>query len=142
MQSGAKNTSTPAMESATLLIIPTEIKMKIFSYLVTPFGPTGNIQAVLRICRQLYEVALPMSVSVFWNTPAYPKDQGPCSRARNIKFLRLILLHILHKRWLAKHVDTVIFGRFSTVEGQANYVENWVNGPYPVSHFEFVPILH
>lgn len=121
------------MGPATLLNIPTEIQTKILSYLVTSFGPTSSIQAVLRTCRQLYAVALPVSVSVFRNTPAYPKDQGPCSRARNIKFLRLILVN---KPWLAKHVDTVIFGRFSTVEGQANYVENWVNDSYLVSDLE------
>ncbi|CAG9988067.1 unnamed protein product [Clonostachys byssicola] len=127
------------MEPASLLNIPTEIQTKIFLYLVTPFGPTSNIQAVLRTCRQLYEVALPVSVSVFRNTPSYPKDQGPCSRARNIKFLRLILIN---KPWLAKHVGTVIFGRFSTLEGQTKYPENWVNDPCPVSDYELGIFQH
>ncbi|CAH0031046.1 unnamed protein product [Clonostachys rhizophaga] len=80
-----------------------------------------------------------MSVSVFRNTPAYPKDQGPCSRSRNIKFLRLILIH---KPWLAKHVDTVTFGRFSTLEGQTKYAENWVNDPCPVSDYELGIFQH
>ncbi|VUC26948.1 unnamed protein product [Clonostachys rosea] len=93
----------------TLLTLPPEIQHEIFSYLTASYGkPT--IQAVLRTCKQLYEVALPLSVSVFRNAAPYPKDEGVCSRARNLQFLRYILVS---KPWLAKYVKTVITGRFT-----------------------------
>jgi hypothetical protein len=104
------------MEPKTLLTLPLEIQTKIFQYLTTSFGKS-SIQAVLRTCQQLYKAALPVSVSVFRNTAPYPEDYGLCSRARNIKFLRYILIS---KPWLAKHVQTVIIGRFS----QAGHSDN------------------
>lgn len=93
----------------TLLTLPLEIQSKIFSFLTVSYGKP-NIQAVLRTCKQLYEVALPLSVSVFRNAARYPKDQGVCSRARNLQFLHYILVS---KPWLAKHVNTLITGRFT-----------------------------
>jgi hypothetical protein len=94
----------------TLLTLPLEIQSKIFSYLTASYGKP-NIQAVLRTCKQLYEVALPLSVSVFRNAAPYPKDQGVCSRARNLQFLHYILVS---KPWLARHVNTLIAGRFTS----------------------------
>ncbi|CAH0003894.1 unnamed protein product [Clonostachys byssicola] len=97
------------LKSTALLTLPPEIQTKIFSNLTVSFG-TSNIQGVLRTCKQLYEVALPLSVSIFRNTVRHPRGQGPCSRTRNAQFLRYILIS---KPWLAAHVKTVILGRVS-----------------------------
>ncbi|VUC26304.1 unnamed protein product, partial [Clonostachys rosea] len=93
---------------------PPEIQTKILSQLVVSFGKS-SIHAVLRTCKKLYEVALPLSVEVFRNTVPYPGIHGPCSGSRNIQFLRYILIS---KPWLAKNVKTVILGRFSTDHGR------------------------
>ncbi|CAI6101157.1 unnamed protein product [Clonostachys chloroleuca] len=100
-------------ERPGLLTLPSEIQTKIFSHLALSFGKP-SIQAALRTCKQLYEIALPLTVKVFRNTVPWPGTHGPCSPARNIQFLRYILIT---KPCLAKHVKTVILGRFSTDHG-------------------------
>ncbi|CAH0018659.1 unnamed protein product [Clonostachys rhizophaga] len=100
--------------SRNLLTLPPEIQAKIFSHLAASFG-SSSIQPVLRTCKTLYEVALPISVSVFRNTVHSSKGHGPCSRIRNAQFLRYILVS---KPWLAKHVNTVIFGRIANGSGE------------------------
>lgn len=100
-------------ERPSLLTLPSEIQTKIFSHLAVSFGKS-SIQAVLRTCKQLYEIALPLTVKVFRNTVPWPGTHGPCSPARNIQFLRYILIA---KPCLAEHVKTVILGRFSTDHG-------------------------
>ncbi|CAH0051319.1 unnamed protein product [Clonostachys solani] len=100
-------------ERCGLLTLPPEIQTKILSHLAVSFGKS-SIHAALKSCKQLYEIALPLTVKVFRNTVPYPGTHGPCSRARNIQFLRYILIF---KPWLAEHVETVILGRFSTDHG-------------------------
>ncbi|CAG9975215.1 unnamed protein product [Clonostachys byssicola] len=97
-------------EQCGLLTLPPEIQTKILSHLAVFFGKS-SIHAVLKTCKQLYEIALPLTVKVFRNTVPWPGTHGPCSPARNIQFLRYILIT---KPWLAKHVKTAILGRFST----------------------------
>ncbi|VUC28648.1 unnamed protein product [Clonostachys rosea] len=109
----------------TLLTLPPEIQTRIFSHLAVSWGkPT--IQAVLRTCKQLYKVALPVSVSIFRNTVNQSKGQGPCSTTRNAQFLRYILIS---KPWLAKNVRTVVFGRISSRDGQHRNEEDKHNQP-------------
>ncbi|VUC23799.1 unnamed protein product [Clonostachys rosea] len=99
---------SPELNPPNLLTLPPEIQAKILSHLAASFG-RSSIQPVLRTCKTLHEVALPISVSEFRNTHE-SKVQGPCSRLRNAQFLRYILVS---KPWLAKHVNTVIFGQIS-----------------------------
>ncbi|CAG9971391.1 unnamed protein product [Clonostachys byssicola] len=100
----------------TLLTLPPELQTKIFLHLAVSWGKS-TIQEVLRTCKQLYEVALPISVSIFRNTINQTEGQGPCSTTRNIQFLRYILVS---KPWLAKDVRTVVFGRISSRDGEGN----------------------
>ncbi|CAH0050064.1 unnamed protein product [Clonostachys solani] len=90
--------------------LPPEIHSQIFSHLVTSFGPS-SIHAVLKTCKQLYEVALPFSVQIFRNTAPLHIGGGPCSKIRNAQFLHYILIS---KPELAKYVKTLIFGSFSS----------------------------
>lgn len=98
----------------TLLTLPPELQTKIFSHLAVSWGKS-TIQEVLRTCKQLYKVALPISVSVFRNTINQTNGQGSCSTARNLQFLRYLLVS---KPWLAKDVRTVVFGRISSRDGE------------------------
>ncbi|VUC22217.1 unnamed protein product [Clonostachys rosea] len=94
----------------TLNNLPPELQSKICSYLVTSFGPSP-IHALLRTCKQLYDVALPFSVQIFRNTAPIHIGRGPCSETSNVQFLRYILIS---KPELAKKVHTVILGGFTT----------------------------
>ncbi|CAH0046373.1 unnamed protein product [Clonostachys solani] len=97
----------------TLLTLPPEILSQIFSCLVDETEGKPDIQAILKTCKHLYEIALPISVSVFRNTVHSYSGSSSCSRVRNIRFLRYILVS---KPWLAKHVKTVIIGRCSVYD--------------------------
>ncbi|CAI6092572.1 unnamed protein product [Clonostachys chloroleuca] len=108
----------------TLLGLPPEIQTKIFSHLAVSFGKP-SIQAILRTCKQFYNVALPISVSIFRNTVHYLEGGGPCSSARNVLFLRYILVS---KPFLAKYVKTVIVGSLSSGEREERRDENPGNG--------------
>ncbi|CAH0046025.1 unnamed protein product [Clonostachys solani] len=94
----------------SLLSLPPEIQTKICSCLAQSFEQS-TINAVLRTCKHLYEIALPLSVSFFRNATSRLDDSGACSRARNVQFLRYILIR---KPELSKYVETVIFGSFSS----------------------------
>ncbi|CAH0017098.1 unnamed protein product [Clonostachys rhizophaga] len=94
----------------TLTNLPPELQSKICSYLVKSIGPS-SIHALLRTCKQLYAVALPFSVQIFRNTAPIHIGRGPCSEARNVQFLRYILIS---RPELARRVDTVILGGFTT----------------------------
>ncbi|VUC36991.1 unnamed protein product [Clonostachys rosea] len=99
----------------TLLTLPPEILSKILSCLVDENENKPDIQAVLRTCKHLHEIGLPISVSVFRNTRKSYSGSSTCSRVRNIRFIRYILVR---KPWLAKHVKTVIIGRFSVYDAK------------------------
>ncbi|CAH0051101.1 unnamed protein product [Clonostachys solani] len=94
----------------TLNNLPPELQSKICSYLVKSIGPS-SIHALLRTCKQLYDVALPFSVQIFRNTAPIHIGRGPCSDTRNVQFLRYILIS---KPELANKVDTAILGGFTT----------------------------
>ncbi|VUC25954.1 unnamed protein product [Clonostachys rosea] len=97
-------------DRVSLLSLPPEIQTKICSYLALSFEHSA-INAVLRTCKQLHEIALSLSVSFFRNTAFYGDGDGSCSRVRNVQFLRYILIR---KPDLGKHVKTVILGSFSS----------------------------
>lgn len=101
--------------SMTLNNLPPELQSKICSYLVKSIGPS-SIHALLRTCKQLYDVALPFSVQIFRNTASVHIGRGPCSETRNVQFLRYILMS---KPELASRVDTVILGGFTTTRERA-----------------------
>ncbi|CAH0042938.1 unnamed protein product [Clonostachys rhizophaga] len=94
----------------SLLSLPPEIQTKICSCLAQSFEQSA-INALLRTCKQLHEIALPISVSFYQNKAFSFDDCGACSRARNVQFLRYILIH---KPELSKYVKTVILGSFSS----------------------------
>ncbi|CAG9945514.1 unnamed protein product [Clonostachys rosea f. rosea IK726] len=110
MQQQSKLATVPP---TTLLTLPPEILSHILSCLVDEIEDTSDIQAVLRTCKRLYSIALPISVSVFRNAIRSYSGSSSCSRTRNIRFLRYILVQ---KPWLAKHVRTVIIGRCSVYD--------------------------
>ncbi|CAG9983570.1 unnamed protein product [Clonostachys byssicola] len=93
----------------SLLSLPPEIQSKICSCLAQSFEQSA-LNAVLRTCKQLYEIALPHSVSFYQNKSYRIDDCGSCSRARNVQFLRYILIQ---RPELSRYVKTVIFGSFS-----------------------------
>ncbi|VUC32281.1 unnamed protein product [Clonostachys rosea] len=103
--------------STSLLSIPPELQAKILTHLVSSFGKP-SIQAVLRTCKQLYEVALPLSVNAFRNAAPFADGGGVCSRARNVQFLRYIAVS---KPELAIHVKTLLLGRFSSGNDSATH---------------------
>ncbi|CAH0024963.1 unnamed protein product [Clonostachys rhizophaga] len=72
---------------------------------------------LLRVSKQLYAIALPLSVQIFRNTAPLQIGKGPCSVARNAQFLRYILVF---RPELAKRVDTVILGGFAAVNNESN----------------------
>uniref|UniRef100_A0A8H7K7H5 F-box domain-containing protein n=1 Tax=Bionectria ochroleuca TaxID=29856 RepID=A0A8H7K7H5_BIOOC len=80
---------TSRSDPVSLLSLPPEIQAKIYSCLAQSFEQSA-INAVLRTCKQLYEIALPIP--------------------RNVQFLRYILIR---KPELSKYVKTVILGSFS-----------------------------
>ncbi|CAG9981185.1 unnamed protein product [Clonostachys byssicola] len=96
--------------------LPPELQSKIYSYMVTSFGPS-SIHALLRISKQLHAVALPLSVQIFRNTAPLKIGKGPCSVARNAQFLRYILVS---RPELANKVDTVILGGFAARSSESN----------------------
>ncbi|CAH0057531.1 unnamed protein product [Clonostachys solani] len=98
--------------------LPPELQTKIYSFLVTSFGPS-SIHALLKVSKQLYAVALPLSVQIFRNTAPLQVGNGLCSVTRNAQFLRYILVS---RPELAKKVDTVILGGFAdrNVEGNSH----------------------
>ncbi|CAG9945679.1 unnamed protein product [Clonostachys rosea f. rosea IK726] len=100
---------TSRSDPVSLLSLPPEIQAKIYSCLAQSFEQSA-INAVLRTCKQLYEIALPYSVSFYQNKAFRSDDCGACSRARNVQFLRYILIR---KPELSKYVKTVILGSFS-----------------------------
>ncbi|CAG9990604.1 unnamed protein product [Clonostachys byssicola] len=102
--------STFVPVSMILTNLPPELQSKICSYLVKSIGPS-SIHALLRTCKQLYDVALPFSVQIFRNTAPIHIGRGPCSETRNVQFLRYILIS---KPELASRVDTIILGGFTT----------------------------
>ncbi|CAH0057439.1 unnamed protein product [Clonostachys solani] len=110
-------------QPATLLGLPPEIQTKIFSHLAVSFGKP-SIQAILRTCKHFYNIALPISVSIFRNTVHYLEGGGPCSSARNVLFLHYILVS---KPFLAKYVKTVIVGGLSPGERGENGDEDREN---------------
>ncbi|CAI6098982.1 unnamed protein product [Clonostachys chloroleuca] len=103
-------------DHTSLLDLPPEILSKVISYMVEPSG-RSSIQSVLRACRQLYDIALPFSVSVFRNTVHHHKGGGPCSPTKNAQFLHYLLIS---KPWLARHVNTVILGGFTSTSSQGD----------------------
>ncbi|VUC21275.1 unnamed protein product [Clonostachys rosea] len=92
----------------SLVDLPPEVLSEIFSF----FVGTPSIQAVLKTCRTLYDVALPLSVSIFRNTASPPGRGYICSPSRNAQFLRYILIS---KPSLPQHVKTVVLGNYSTL---------------------------
>ncbi|CAG9986369.1 unnamed protein product [Clonostachys byssicola] len=108
-----QQTEVVAVLPTTLLTLPREIIAHILSNLVDESEGKSDIQAVLRTCKVLYAVALPISVSVFRNTVKSYSGSSAASRTRNIQFLRYILIQ---KPWLAKNVRTVIIGRCSVYD--------------------------
>ncbi|VUC36164.1 unnamed protein product [Clonostachys rosea] len=112
-----------------LQALPTEIQSQIFSHLIVSYGPSP-IHSVLRTCRQLYQVALPLSVQIFRNTAPLSASGGPCSKARNTQFLHYILVS---KPELAKYIETLIFGIFSSSDCED---EHEASIPVDVSIYE------
>ncbi|CAG9942105.1 unnamed protein product [Clonostachys rosea f. rosea IK726] len=110
----------PSSKSTSLLSLPPEIQTQILSHLVSSFGKP-SIHAVLRTCKQLYEVALPLSVYVFRNAAPFSDGGGVCSRARNVQFLRYI---VISKPELAIHVKTLLLGRFSSKPDAATHIKD------------------
>lgn len=96
--------------------LPTELQAKIYGYLVTSLGPSP-IHALLSVSKQLYAVALPLSVQIFRNTAPLQIGKGLRSVARNAQFLRYILVSGPD---LAKKVDTVILGGFAARNSEGN----------------------
>lgn len=76
---------------------------------------------MLRTCKQFYEVALPLSVHVFRNAAPFRDGGGFCSRARNVQFLRYI---VISKPELAIHVKTLLLGRFSSKPDAATHIKD------------------
>ncbi|CAH0044171.1 unnamed protein product [Clonostachys solani] len=107
-------------KSISLLSLPPEIQTHILAHLVSSFGKP-SIHAVLRTCKRLYEIALPLSVHVYRNAAPFSDGGGVCSRARNVQFLRYI---VISKPELAKHVKTIILGRFSSENNPATHMKD------------------
>ncbi|VUC31895.1 unnamed protein product [Clonostachys rosea] len=89
-----------------LLKLPTELLAYIMGMLVTSIGPS-HIHKMLLVCKCLYEIALPLSVHVFRNTPPLSVGTGDCSGRRNAQFLRYILID---KPKLARLVKVIVIG--------------------------------
>ncbi|CAH0057402.1 unnamed protein product [Clonostachys solani] len=88
--------------------MPPELQVRILSNLVTK--DSNDILPILRTCKKLYEIALPLSVSIFQvHTPNQPNKDGFPMRIRLFKFLRYITIV---KPGLASHVRTLVFGRW------------------------------
>jgi hypothetical protein len=105
--------ASATVSNHSLLGLPVEIQSRIVSYLTVPTS-FKSIHAVLFTCKQLYEIALPFSVQTYWNADLpYDPKRKPRRRSRNLQFLRYITIT---KPELAKCVDTIIVGNFSTQE--------------------------
>jgi hypothetical protein len=86
---------------ASLLSLPPEIQTHIISLLIPPSGPSIqsiesvlSIHAVLKTCKQLYDVALPLSVHTYCR-PILSQSEAPASsrsRSRILQFLRYVAI--------------------------------------------------
>ena len=97
--------------SAMLLCIPAEIQFQILSLLVP--SSLESVRAVLYTCKQLYNVALPLSVHTYQNSPS-GEVRRPRSRSRNLGFLRYI---VITKPDLARSVKSIALNSSSTGSG-------------------------
>jgi hypothetical protein len=102
---------TDAHAAPSLLQLPPEILLNILSQVASPSSPSA-IQPVLYVCKQLYQVALPLSVRTYRNIESIgnPGFGRLLSRTPNALFLRYILIT---KPELAGHVKQLTLGCFS-----------------------------
>ncbi|CAM1511852.1 Fc.00g093650.m01.CDS01 [Cosmosporella sp. VM-42] len=95
---------------SAILRVPFEIQNNILLHLIP--SSTESIHAILRTCKQLYDIALPLSVHTFRNLSTDirigEKEGGP---TRNLLFLRYITITKPH---LAQFVKCLIFSDFMT----------------------------
>ncbi|KAK7417600.1 hypothetical protein QQX98_004421 [Neonectria punicea] len=95
--------------STSLLTLSPEIQASILLHLVP--SSIDSIHAVLLTCKQLYEVALPLSVHTFRDID-HESLLEPSTRPSNrLKFLRYVTIT---KSFLAHHVKCIILEDFTT----------------------------
>lgn len=87
-----------------LLRLPTELHRRILGHLISSTGTTEPIIPVLYTCKQLYHVALPLSVYKFQKRGPH-SDDDEARRAHVVKFLRYITIT---KPELAQQVKVVV----------------------------------
>ncbi|KAF7562637.1 hypothetical protein G7046_g1473 [Stylonectria norvegica] len=112
-------------QSLSLVALPIEIQTRIILYLV--HTSIESVRAVLYTCKQLYDIALPLSVHTFRN-PTENWDDPLDGPSRELQFLRYITIVKPH---LARHVKSLVLGTF--------LVKHHDDGPVTSSHDNFAP---
>ncbi|KAH7122114.1 hypothetical protein B0J13DRAFT_566976 [Dactylonectria estremocensis] len=95
--------------SASLLRLSPEIHANILSHLVP--SSIDSIHAVLHTCKQLYELALSLSVHTFRDVGGGSLWEPAIGPSNRLKFLRYVTIT---KPFLAHHVKCLIFEDFTT----------------------------
>lgn len=98
-----------------LLRLPAELHTRILGHLISSTGTTEPIFPVLYTCKQLYHVALPLSVYKFQKRGPRSQDDQP-RRAQVVKFLRYITIT---KPELAHQVKVVVAENWPPIVCQA-----------------------
>lgn len=106
----------------SLLSLPLEIQSQILWFLIP--SSIQSIHAVLYTCKQLYNIALPLSVHTYRYTKASSEAR---SRSRILQFLHNFTIT---KPELASCVKAIILGNFST-HGEDKPVSLAPIGPTP-----------
>ncbi|KPM35106.1 hypothetical protein AK830_g11460 [Neonectria ditissima] len=101
--------STTQSPPASLLGLTPELQADILRLLMP--SSVNPLQNVLLVCKQLHEVALPLSVHTFRNVQVGNVFEPLMIPSRRLKFLRYVTIT---KPSLARHVKRLIFDDFTT----------------------------